>query len=309
MSSFDLRPLSLGELLDRAFLLYRRNFALFAGIMVVPSCLTVPVQLYSLYVQGLPFHHVRTHHGFPGMNLVFMLVEWNLLAFAQAATTYAVADIYLGCDTTIAKAYARSLRHFWAIVAVYWNVWLRTLGMIALILVALLIAMFMVIGLASIPVSGGAMSTGMFAVVTVILIASVLGAFVFCVRYSVALPAVLLEATPTQTGIRRSVVLTEDRRSHAFMGILLGIVVMYVVAAVFQGPFYALMSIWKLNGLPSVLLAVSFATSSTAGTILAAPAAMIIPVLFYYDFRIRKEAFDLQHMMTLLPETTPGAAV
>jgi hypothetical protein len=52
MSGFELRPLSLGELLDRAFLLYRRNFWLFAGIMVIPMCLMIPVRFFLLRNRG-----------------------------------------------------------------------------------------------------------------------------------------------------------------------------------------------------------------------------------------------------------------
>lgn len=36
MPELDLRPLSLGEILDRTFTLYRRNFLLFAGIIAIP---------------------------------------------------------------------------------------------------------------------------------------------------------------------------------------------------------------------------------------------------------------------------------
>ncbi len=36
MAALDLRPLSLGELLDRTFFLYRRHFLLFIGIAAVP---------------------------------------------------------------------------------------------------------------------------------------------------------------------------------------------------------------------------------------------------------------------------------
>ena len=36
MAALDLRPLSLGELLDRTFFLYRRHFLLFVGIAAIP---------------------------------------------------------------------------------------------------------------------------------------------------------------------------------------------------------------------------------------------------------------------------------
>ena len=36
MPELDLRPLSLGEIPDRTFTLYRRNFLLFTGIIAIP---------------------------------------------------------------------------------------------------------------------------------------------------------------------------------------------------------------------------------------------------------------------------------
>jgi hypothetical protein len=36
-SGFDLRPLSIGDILDRTFLLYRRYFPLFLGITAIPQ--------------------------------------------------------------------------------------------------------------------------------------------------------------------------------------------------------------------------------------------------------------------------------
>ena len=40
-----LRPLSLGQLLDETFNLYRRNFLLFVGISAVPNLVLLLVQL------------------------------------------------------------------------------------------------------------------------------------------------------------------------------------------------------------------------------------------------------------------------
>ena len=45
MSTLDLRPLSIGELLDRTFSLYRRNFLLFIGISAIPQLLVLALQL------------------------------------------------------------------------------------------------------------------------------------------------------------------------------------------------------------------------------------------------------------------------
>ena len=45
MAALDLRPLSLGELLDRTFFLYRRHFLLFIGIASIPYLLLLAILL------------------------------------------------------------------------------------------------------------------------------------------------------------------------------------------------------------------------------------------------------------------------
>ncbi|MGC2183081.1 MAG: hypothetical protein WA637_07375, partial [Terriglobales bacterium] len=47
----DLRPLSLGELLDRSFFLYRKNFMLFVGIIALPHLVLLAFQLAGVVLQ------------------------------------------------------------------------------------------------------------------------------------------------------------------------------------------------------------------------------------------------------------------
>ena len=54
MAALDLRPLSLGELLDRTFFLYRRHFLLFIGIAAVPYLVILVPVLAGLMLYGLP---------------------------------------------------------------------------------------------------------------------------------------------------------------------------------------------------------------------------------------------------------------
>ena len=49
MAVVDLRPLTLGEILDRTFTLYRRNFPLFLGIAAVPAVLQLALNLWNLF--------------------------------------------------------------------------------------------------------------------------------------------------------------------------------------------------------------------------------------------------------------------
>ena len=53
MAALDLRPLSLGELLDRTFFLYRRNFLLFFGLAVIPYVVLVVLGLAFVLVAAV----------------------------------------------------------------------------------------------------------------------------------------------------------------------------------------------------------------------------------------------------------------
>ena len=60
MTALDLRPLSLGELLDRTFFLYRWNFFLFTGIAAIPYSL-----LFAASLGSILFTRVRIPTPFP----------------------------------------------------------------------------------------------------------------------------------------------------------------------------------------------------------------------------------------------------
>ena len=53
MATLDLRPLSLGELLDRTFFLYRRHFLLFVGIAAIPYSFFFVVNLATALLPAL----------------------------------------------------------------------------------------------------------------------------------------------------------------------------------------------------------------------------------------------------------------
>jgi hypothetical protein len=127
-------------------------------------------------------------------------------------------------------------------------------------------------------------------------------------RYAISLPAVLLEDISGRAAIRRSVQLSRGRRGQIFVAVLLGIVVMYSVALLFQGPFYAGIAVMGIKGQLPNWMVLGLSVSSVIGGTIAGPLLMIILVLCYYDLRIRKEGFDLQHMMTSLPEPNPAGS-
>ena len=96
-----LRPLSLSELLDRTFFLYRKHFVLFVGIVALPQLIVLAIQLIGgvIRLQGSIF-------GALGISLVAAVVNILALTAAHAATVIAVSDVHLDRPTSIGSAFS-----------------------------------------------------------------------------------------------------------------------------------------------------------------------------------------------------------
>jgi hypothetical protein len=60
MANVDLRPMSLGEVLDRTFTLYREHFLLFAGIMALPYLFVLILEFGFLLIGTSTFKPTAT---------------------------------------------------------------------------------------------------------------------------------------------------------------------------------------------------------------------------------------------------------
>jgi hypothetical protein len=309
MSAFELRPLSLGELLDRAFFLYRRNFWLLAGIMAFPASLMIPTRFFLLRIRGVPFPWDRplpqTHAERYG--LVFLFVDSVIYAVGLAATTNAVADIYLGRLSTIRGAYSQLRGRIWRAVRVTFAVWLRTLVLIIVFgILGVIIGFFLddLLKLGDL----GTNPTNALVPIGAGVAGAVLG-FWISGRYTLSLPAVLLEHLKGRPAIRRSVQLSQGYLGRIFVALLLGITVTYAMDLLFQGPFYVSIAVMKIKGKLPTSLILALSVSGAIGAAITSPLTMIALVLIYYDTRIRKEAFDLQQLMSSLPKSNPTAPI
>src|ERR1700735_2452299 len=109
-----LRPLSLGEVLDRTFQLYRSHFLMFAGISTFAAGLDLIWKLIQTSAVQMLQHHVAVvtlgfaNAGFTLINLVVYVIA---SAIAMAATNRAVSAIYLGQPTGIAQSYREVMPH------------------------------------------------------------------------------------------------------------------------------------------------------------------------------------------------------
>lgn len=313
METAELRPLSLGELLDRTFTLYRTHFWVFVGIMAIPASIGIPANYLILHFEsGTLF--TAGPPTLPSLGLIlgflagyFAFVVFGLVVYsvAVAAVTHAVSETYLGRQSTVRDSYQSIRGKFWRLIGVVVNVMLRITGILILVgivaggvLIGITAAFSLVPGLAG----GQATVAVIVALLVLVLYAAALVTMVYlALRYSVSIPALMLENLGVLATVRRSVQLTRGRRGQIFIACLLAAIISYVGLIVFQMPFLIPMMITMGRGhvLPN-WLALMAAVSGGVGGSITGPILMIVLVLCYYDTRIRKEAFDLQFMMASL---------
>ena len=100
MSAPPLRPLSLGEVLDVSFGLYRARFV--PLLLIAVACRLLPI-LFAVY-----FEVTDPELSQLGFRLGAALVSLLLVAIAVAASTFIVADAYLGREASAGEALSRA---------------------------------------------------------------------------------------------------------------------------------------------------------------------------------------------------------
>ena len=315
MDPIELRPLALGELLDRTFRLYRNHFWLFAGIMVVPSAFSVPFMVLFFSMQGSALGGTpplpKVIFGMVLFGLAFVFLFLAVYAVAIGATTHAVSEAYLGRKVTVREAYGKVRGSFWRIIGVMLVALARAYGM--LIVAAIGIAVVVGISAGILAAMGrGQVPPIVGIIVGLIMFLSYLAGIalwiVWSLRYAVSIPALLLEKLGVLAALRRSVLLTKGRRWQMLVAIFLCWIIAYVGVIVFQGPFFITMMMSVRTGQLPEWLAYALAMSGALGSAITGPILLIALVLCYYDTRIRKEAFDLQFMMSSLDQPAAASA-
>jgi hypothetical protein len=313
MEATEFRPLTIGELLDCTFRLYRNHFWLFVGIMAIPAAFVVPFTfvVFSFQSPAMPGGKPS-----PTFALVAMLVAvafFCLYGFvysvAIGATTYAVSETYLGQKVTVRGSYVKVRGNLWRILGVVVVAWLRAMGMLVLGGIAMAIVIG-VIGAVMAAIGRGQTRPIAGIIFGLLFGLAYLTGIVFWVlwslRYAVSIPALLLERLGVLAALRRSVQLTRGRRWPMLVAVVLCTIIGYVGAIIFQGPFFMAMMFSARTGHLPDWLTFALAMSGAIGGAMTGPVLLIVLVLCYYDTRIRKEAFDLQFMMSSLDRPAPA---
>ncbi|MCI0404077.1 MAG: hypothetical protein L0212_11250 [Acidobacteria bacterium] len=264
MTVGELRPLSLGELLDRTFSLYRSHFWLFIGLTAIPYLILLGPGLLidsaQLLVPGSP-----VLAGLTAGLLTLLVALGTLIAYGltQAATVFAVSEVYLGRSISIREAYSR----------VYGDI-----GRVIFVLILVGVGIFVGAILLVIP--------GIW----------------FFLRSCISVMPAVLEDKPAVEAIRRAMELTKGSLGRVFVVWLLFFAITIVAGILFQWVpvTIAVMTMGDQAGPVLVLIPMILRVGGSLANIIAGPLLTIGLSLLYFDLRMRKEAFDLTLMMDQL---------
>ena len=257
----QLRPLSVGEVLDASFKIVRQSFGTLAMCVLVVA---VPLNIVTTLITasssedafdvddtgsvGTAFGDGTEAAG----SLVTTALELVLMSLASAACFRAVSGIYLGERPTVDG----SLR-FAA----------------SRLLPVILLSFLYVLGL--IPA----------------FIALVIPGIWLAVAWSVSFPALLSEGIGPVAALGRSFRLVKGRWWPTFGALL----VMWVLVAVISGVLGALLGATLLAAVDSELVAaVLFTIVNILSSLITLPLLAAVLTVIYFDLRVRNEGFDLQ---------------
>lgn len=301
--------------MDLSFQLYRRHF--------------IPLFYFSALVQTLPFAiglMLSFFHWNPSLSMlrehpsqilfvvISFLVSIAFFALGESGLTYYVARIYLGqpvtlrdafnamCRRSVSILYSTGLKYFFISIA------------FSLVLIPFIISPFL-----PETINVFILLPGLFLLGFVLFIPWL----VLAVRYLLVGPVVILEELKGLRALRRSseIIRYDPGLGFFYWGetrlslLLLVIAVINLLVVLLTRTPVLIASLGEIlhgNLNPetmSIPLAVTLFTYllNFLGSSLVAPLYVIAGTLFYYDVRVRKEAFDLELMADALKPQPPSS--
>ena len=248
--------------------LYRKHFALFVGIVAIPHLVLLAFQLIGVTV--VP----KALAAAPAMILVWSLATavlyLGVVATAQGATVMAVSKVHLGNETSVSES-------------------------LSLIKGRILYLSLIMIGV------------GIGIGVGVVLL--IIPGIILALMWALAIPVAVLEDMGLRDSVARSAELTKGGRGRVFVIYFLFVVLTYIVYVLWEIPIFIAIGFFARGHNPAAALPVwtqiAFPVGNFFTQCLVSPLLTIALSLFYYDQRVRKEAFDLQLMISTL-DATPG---
>jgi Flp pilus assembly protein TadD len=294
----QLRAMSVGELLDTTFRLYRRNFLLFIGLVAV---IQVPLTLlgvafeatYSPTVSETQDYYYYTDEQAWFVIGQFIMALLNFLAvqgLMTGAMARAIHDRYLGQPRGLVDTYR----------ALGWG-WLRLVA--ALVVMGLLdVGVFMLLFVPAV------LGTEAFLCLFCLggIAAFILLTYLNVPIMSLLAPVIIIENKGVFAGLRRSFDLGRRRFWRVFgINFLLWLLTM-VITMPLSLFFNVIPFFWEPGALLMTIIASSI---NMVVTLLVRPIWVCGLTLLYFDLRVRLEGFDLELMAAQMDaEAAPAPA-
>ena len=312
-----LRPLTLGEILDRTAQLYRRNFWTFAGVSAVPVVATfavfVPIGVAMGFMGLFNARNATPSTGsIIGITAAALVIGLPVLLAAgvvsQASLTKTAIGAHMGQKIEVREAIDSVWPRFW-----------RYLWLIVLLGLLVGVVPFAVAGGIAVTLTAlGAVGDAVVRVFTGILsFLAIAAAAVYVIWrwlcYSMAMAACIVEEKTGWQSIKRANLLSKGTRGRIFvMYLLVGAISMVIamVADVFLFLGIAIATALGGSKFGPAVAVVGLILNLVARIILQmliTPIPVIALVLFYYDQRVRTEGYDIELMMEQAGLTAPPA--
>jgi len=312
-SMLRLHPMSISDMLDAAFRLYRQHFLTFIGIVAL---LQVPMAMIQFvaqlpYMQALqrfttrppvlapgaspldifPFAQLLPYYALIfGLSVFQYLLVYNLMTGALAN---AISRSYLGQPISILSSYNIGFKRFIALIVASLIPFVISLVFVAII-AGCAFGTFYTMGVRTNEQPNiGLAIAAVIGLVGVIFASAIAGLF-FYVRLLLTTQAIVLEGQGPWAGLARSWRLVGQAFWRSLGILLLVYAFIYIVSLIVQLPLIVLGAFFGMLLNNSVLYQ-SITSLVTYGVlILVLPLQFIIFTLLYYDLRIRKEGYDLE---------------
>lgn len=317
-----LRPMTLGEILDRTIQIYRRRFLVFAGLAAAPYvAVLVPACIFLLPLSGWPGNLSSGKVPDAG-SLVLMLLGallaapvWVVvMALATGALTHAASHANFDEAITIRGAWNEAWTRGWRYAGLY-LIEILLIWAAPVFLWGLLVSVGA--GIAALARNSGlGAAAGVLLGLTAALLVVGLAAYGvwMLLRLALAFPACVVEQIGVGDALRRGPALSRGTKGRIFLLYLLGAVINYLLTLAIMLPMTVVLALVPgLQGAQhaqtaAVVMFVAVYGMAIAAQVLTKPVYAIAMVLFYFDQRIRQEGFDVEWMMMRAGLVVPAPA-
>jgi hypothetical protein len=293
--NFEIRAMSLAEILDTGFQLVKNRFALLAGVSLLGQApgiiLLSAISRFFEPLSGGSEDLTDIGASLIAFGALYLLATMLLFPFVISAVVKTVGDLYLGRQLTFGDVVRSGLSRMLPLLVTY-------------VVFVLVSGVIMVLGIAAVMATVGVISAALGeqgalggAVVVLLVIAGIFASLAAGLIYFVAslivAAVVVLEEISLFEAIARTWILVTSAPTRA-IGVALTVYLIVAVPAV---------------GVQFLVGVLPFLGALLSGAVQAVGYAYMFAttVVLYFDIRCRRESFDLEYLARMVEGREPSA--